>query len=61
MRPSISEAEKKHLTWEYLKNLTPLALAIWYMDDGCFTVRGKGVQERTRGEVPDGSRSASRR
>ena len=30
---------KKHLTWEYLKNLTPLALAIWYMDDGCFTVR----------------------
>ncbi len=40
---------KKHLTWEYLKNLTPLALAIWYMDDGCFTVRSKGVQERTRG------------
>jgi recombination protein RecA len=40
---------KKHLTWEYLKALTPFALAIWYMDDGCFTVRSKGVQERTRG------------
>jgi recombination protein RecA len=40
---------KKHLTWEYLKKLTPLALAIWYMDDGCFTVRSKGLQERTMG------------
>ena len=40
---------KKHLSEEYLKALTPLALAIWYMDDGCFTVRSKGVQERTQG------------
>jgi recombination protein RecA len=40
---------KKHLTWEYLKSLTPLALALWYMDDGGFTVRSKGVQERTAG------------
>jgi recombination protein RecA len=40
---------KKHLTWDYLKSLSPLALAVWYMDDGCFTVRSKGVQERTRG------------
>jgi recombination protein RecA len=40
---------KKHLIWDYLKSLTPLALAVWYMDDGCFTVRSKGVQERTRG------------
>jgi len=40
---------KKHLTWDYLKSLTPLALAVWYMDDGCFTGRSKGVQERTRG------------
>jgi recombination protein RecA len=40
---------KKHLTWEYLKSLTPLALAIWYMDDGGFTVRSKGKQERTVG------------
>jgi recombination protein RecA len=40
---------KKHLTWDYLKSLTPLALAIWYMDDGSFTLRSKGVQERTAG------------
>jgi recombination protein RecA len=40
---------KKHLTWDYLKSLTPLALAIWYMDDGSFVVRSKGVQERTVG------------
>jgi recombination protein RecA len=40
---------KKHLTWEYLKKLTPLALGIWYMDDGSFALRSKGVQERTQG------------
>jgi recombination protein RecA len=40
---------KKHLTWDYLKALTPLALAIWYMDDGCFVLRSKGLQERTQG------------
>ncbi|MPZ25123.1 MAG: intein-containing recombinase RecA [Micromonosporaceae bacterium] len=40
---------RKHLSWDYLKALTPLALAVWYMDDGCFTVRSRGVQERTRG------------
>jgi len=40
---------KKHLTWDYLKSLTPLALAVWYMDDGCFTLRSKGLQERTAG------------
>jgi len=40
---------RKHLSWEYLKALTPLALAVWYMDDGCFTLRSKGVQERTKG------------
>ena len=40
---------KKLLSEDYLKALTPLALAIWYMDDGCFTVRSKGLQERTAG------------
>ena len=40
---------KKHLSWEYLKSLTPLGLAIWYMDDGSFTLRSKGLQERTQG------------
>jgi recombination protein RecA len=40
---------KKHLSWDYLKRLTPLALAIWYMDDGCFTLRSKGLRGRTQG------------
>ena len=40
---------KKVLSEEYLKTLTPLALAIWYMDDGSFTVRSKGRQQRTEG------------
>ena len=40
---------KKHLTWDYLKALTPLALAVWYMDDGSFTLRSKGLQQRTIG------------
>jgi recombination protein RecA len=40
---------RKHLSWDYLKVLTPLALAVWYMDDGGLTVRSKGVQERTQG------------
>ncbi|MGE5694155.1 MAG: intein-containing recombinase RecA [Candidatus Sericytochromatia bacterium] len=40
---------KKFLSEEYLKTLTPLALAIWYMDDGSFTIRSKGAQQRTAG------------
>ncbi len=39
---------RKHLSYDYLKALTPLALAVWYMDDGSFQVRAKGLQERTR-------------
>jgi recombination protein RecA len=38
----------KHLSWDYLKALTPLALAIWYCDDGSFQSRAAGRQERTR-------------
>jgi recombination protein RecA len=40
---------KKHLTDEYLKSLSPLALAIWFMDDGSFTERSKGLQQPTAG------------
>src|SRR5207248_3541946 len=40
---------RKHLSWDYLKTLTPLALAVWYLDDGSFTLRSKGLRERTRG------------
>ncbi|NDJ88361.1 intein-containing recombinase RecA [Mycolicibacter kumamotonensis] len=40
---------KKFFSEDYLKALTPLALAIWYMDDGSFSLRSKGLQERTTG------------
>ena len=40
---------KKHLTDDYLKTLSPLALAVWFMDDGSFSERSKGLQERTAG------------
>jgi recombination protein RecA len=40
---------RKHFSEEFLKALSPLALAVWYMDDGCFTLRSQGRQERTRG------------
>ncbi len=39
---------KKVLSHDYLKQLTPLSLAIWYMDDASFAIRAKGLQERTR-------------
>ena len=31
----------KHFSDQYLEQLTPLGLALWYMDDGGFTLRGK--------------------
>jgi recombination protein RecA len=30
---------KKEFTWHFLKQLTPLSLAVWYMDDGDLIVR----------------------
>ncbi|WP_407941436.1 hypothetical protein [Metallococcus carri] len=40
---------KKHITEDFLKALTPLALAVWYMDDGSLSIRSKGLQQRTEG------------
>jgi len=40
---------KKHLSWDYLKGLTPFALAVWYMDGGGFTVGSKGPRRGTQG------------
>ena len=48
-RPSTSATARSTCSWDYLKALTPLALAVWYMDDGCFTLRSKGLQARTAG------------
>ena len=39
---------KKFLSEEYLKALTPLALAICALDDGAFSIRSKGVQTALR-------------
>ncbi len=48
LRRAVYVAGKKVFNDEYLKALTPLSLAIWYMDDGSFSLRAKGVQGRTR-------------
>ena len=48
LREAVYVAGKKVLSEDYLKRLTPFALAIWYMDDGSFSLRAKGLQERTR-------------
>jgi recombination protein RecA len=49
LRNAVYVAGKKVLSDDYLKRLTPLSLAIWYMDDGGFTLRSKGLQQRTEG------------
>jgi len=41
LRESVYVAGKKVFSWDYLKELTPFALAVWYMDDGSFAVRRK--------------------
>jgi recombination protein RecA len=48
LRQAVYMGGKKVFGHDYLKRLTPLSLAIWYMDDGSFSLRAKGVQERTR-------------
>ena len=40
---------KKVFDDNYLKSLTPVSLALWYMDDAHFAIRSKGVQKRTEG------------
>ncbi len=49
LRASVYIGGKKVLSEDYLKALTPLSLAIWYQDDGGFTLRTTGKQKRTEG------------
>jgi recombination protein RecA len=49
LRDAVYLSDGKVLNHDYLKQLTPLSLALWYMDDATFTLRSKGVQEGTRG------------
>ena len=47
LRDAVYLDRKKVLSHDYLKRLTPLSLAVWYMDDGSFANRSKGLQEQT--------------
>ncbi|MDQ3978776.1 MAG: recombinase RecA [Actinomycetota bacterium] len=47
LRRVVYQGRKKVFDENFLKHLTPLSLAIWYMDDGTFSLRAKGVQVRT--------------
>ncbi|MBW3661856.1 MAG: intein-containing recombinase RecA [Actinobacteria bacterium] len=49
LRDAVYFGNGKVLSHDYLKRLTPLSLALWYMDDATFTLRSKGIQGRTRG------------
>ncbi|CAN5560755.1 intein-containing recombinase RecA [soil metagenome] len=49
LREAVYIGAKKVLSDDYLKRLTPLSLAIWYMDDASFALRSKGLQARTQG------------
>jgi recombination protein RecA len=39
LRHSVYLAGRKVFGWDYLKELTPFALAVWYLDDGSFAER----------------------
>ncbi len=47
LRQAVYLDGQKVLSDDYLKRLTPLSLAVWYMDDGSFANRSKGLQVRT--------------
>jgi len=49
MRKTVYQDGKKIFDDDYLKTLTPLSLALWYMDDANFDLRSKGLQKRTEG------------
>ncbi|HEX3333787.1 MAG TPA: recombinase RecA [Acidimicrobiales bacterium] len=49
LRTEVYVGKKKVFGDDYLKRLSPLSLALWYMDDASFTIRSKGLQKRTVG------------
>ena len=42
LRHAVYVGGKKVLSHDYLKRLTPLSLAVWYMDDASFAVARQG-------------------
>jgi len=51
LRNQVYVGGKKDFSDDYLKNLTPLSIALWYMDDASFTIRSLGKQTRSGGGV----------
>jgi recombination protein RecA len=49
LRQNVYVDQKKVFDDDYLKRLTPMSLALWYMDDAHLAIRSKGVQTRTAG------------
>jgi recombination protein RecA len=49
LRRDVYVDRKKVFDDDYLKRLSPLSLALWYMDDAHFSIRSKGLQARTAG------------
>jgi recombination protein RecA len=49
LRRSVYVDGKKEFGDDYLKSLSPLSLALWYMDDASFIVRSLGKQTRSGG------------
>ncbi len=41
LREAVYVGGKKVFSWDYLKELTAAALAVWYLDDGSFAIRRK--------------------
>ncbi len=50
LRQALTFGGKKVVNHDYLKRLTPLSLAIWYMDAATFTLATQGEQARSGGE-----------
>ncbi len=59
MRQAVYVGGKKVLSEEYLKRLTPLSLAFWYMDDGTFSLFEPRVCRSALGRGAGAPRSAS--
>jgi recombination protein RecA len=49
LRQEVYVKGKKVFGDEYLKSLSPVSLALWYMDDAHLALRSKGMQKRTEG------------
>jgi recombination protein RecA len=61
LREAVYVAGKKVFSWDYLKELTPFALAVWYMDDGFFAVRRKDGSGGRSDIVVEAMEASSRR